>query len=144
MFVNGFLLTISVILIGYGIARYSALMEDRTLRREFIYHTVAISLVTIIYLTTALVLANLLQLSWSIFITFIILAVITHSMVDLSRGLLDRFFYKEDVRSLRARLRSFAQLTTEETSLSEILSQSLDAICNLVHAQPFGCRFGFD
>ena len=39
-------LGLAVILIGYGVARYSALVDGRTIRRDFFYNAVAVSLVT--------------------------------------------------------------------------------------------------
>jgi hypothetical protein len=134
MFVISLLLTIAVILIGHGISRYSALVEDRTLRRGFAYNAVSISLVTLVYLGAAVASAQLFQVTWSFFIVFIVLAIVTHSLVDTIRSLLDDLFYKDHIRDLRVKLRKFGQLSVEEESIHAVLSESLEALCDQVRA----------
>jgi GAF domain len=124
----------SVVLIGYGVARYSTLMAGRVLRRDFLYNAVAVSLVTALYLAVTAFSVRAYRVPAAAFIFVLMLAVITHSLVDVARRTLDAVFYKGDATRLRANLRSLVGLIGEGEPLDDLLARSLESLCTLVRA----------
>jgi hypothetical protein len=128
------LLGSAVFMIGYGVARYSALIEGRVIGRDFLYNGLVILLIATVYLFVV----------WSSVVIYgvpvvavaivVILAVLSHSMVDVGRRLFDFLFYNRETRELRAQLRHLAQRAYKAESLSENLSSALETLCRFVHA----------
>ena len=133
MVVPSLCLGIGVIMLGYGVARYSALMEGRIIRRDFIYNVVAVSLITMVYLAVTWLSVKLFYVPASAFIFVVILAVVTHSVIDIARMNLDAVFYQKENRQLRANLRRMASLAGE-LSLEENLEVALESLCQTVRA----------
>lgn len=118
-----------VILLGFAIAHTNALLEGRVLKRDLLYVGIAIGSLTLF----ALALAELLFLSGHVFsfTTLILIMVTVISMLMLYDGLrstLDRFFYQDQYRQLRANLRSLAQDAGSGLSLEEQLQAVLDTL----------------
>lgn len=128
------LLGAAVFMIGYGVARYSALIEGRVIGRDFLYNGLVILLIATVYMFVV----------WSSVVIYgvpvvaltivVILAVLTHSLVDVGRRLFDFIFYNRETRELRARLRHLAQRAYKAESLAENLSSALETLCRFVHA----------
>jgi hypothetical protein len=128
------LLGSAVFMIGYGVARYSALIEGRVIGRDFLYNGLVILLIATIYLFVV----------WSSVVFYgvpvvalaivVILAVLSHSLVDVGRRLFDFLFYNRETRELRAQLRHLAQRAYKAESLAENLSSALETLCRFVHA----------
>ncbi len=128
------LLGCSVLLIGYGVARYSALIEGRIIGRDFLYNGAAIVIVASVYLLVV----------WGSVVGYgvpvagvaivVVLAILTHSLVDISRLFFDFFFYRRETRDLRAKLRRLTHQVSEAEDLDETLAIGLDGLCTLVHA----------
>jgi len=127
------LLTIAMILIGYGIARYSSLMEGRTIRRDFIYNGVAMALITGIYSLVTWISVKIYSIPAAAFVFVIMLAIITHNLVDVTRRYLDSLFYRQENRQLRSNLRHLASLVGEK-DLKDRVTIALEAICNSARA----------
>ncbi len=134
MVVISFLLLLAVSLIGYGVANYSALMQARTIRRHFFYNALSIALITALYLGAAWAANRIYGLSGNVFLIFVLLAVITHTLADLGRSVLDRFYYQGETVKLRATLRQSFRLAGESPGLDEILNTSLQSLCRSVRA----------
>lgn len=128
------LLGVYVILIGYGVARYSALMDGRTIWHDFIYNAVTVGLVTLLYLVVTWVSVQAYQIPAAAFIFVVMLAIITHSLLDVARQGLDSLFYQKDTRQLRDNLRRLATLAGEQVDQEENLSLALDSMCTSVRA----------
>jgi len=126
-------LLIAVILIGYGVARYSALIEGRTIRRDFIYNAVAMGMVTSIYALVTWISIQVYEIPAAAFVFVIMLAIITHNLVDITRRSLDSFFYRQENQQLRSNLRKLANQVGEK-DLNDQISLALDAICSSVRA----------
>jgi hypothetical protein len=133
MLVPSLCLGFAVMVLGFGIARHSAIMKGRTIRRDFIYNAVAVSLITLIYLGASLLSVIVYGVPASAFIFIVILAVITHSVIDIGRMNLDAFFYRKGNRQLRANLRRMADFAGEQ-SLEENLEDALVSLCQTVRA----------
>ncbi len=128
------LLGIYVILIGYGVARYSALMDDRTIWHDFIYNAVTVGLVTILYWLVTWISVRAYNIPAVAFVFVVMLAIVTHSLIDVARRGLDSLFYRRDTRRLRDNLRRLATLAGEQASQDEHLSLALDSLCASVRA----------
>ena len=143
MVVMSFVLFIFVCMIGYGVARYSALMQGRTIVRDFLYNFTLIGGINLLYLLAA----RLLVLAYDapkVIVVFIpLLAVVTHSGINIGHRLIDTFFFREDTRRLRSNLRQLTRLTSEGASLKENLDATLTTVCTSVRAT-YGLIFAFD
>jgi len=128
------LLGCAVFMIGYGVARYSALVEGRVIGRDFLYNGVVVLLIATVYLLVV----------WSSVVIYgvpvvavaivAILAILTHSLVDIGRRVFDLVFYNRETRELRAGLRRLAQQAYQTEALEENLSITLETLCRFVHA----------
>jgi hypothetical protein len=111
----------SIVLIGYTVAEYNALLEARPMARDARYSIVGIGLVTLIYLLVVLFLRRQGEVSFFAAIMILVAAVITHALYDGGRTMLDRLFYRGAFRQLRAGLRRLAV----EAGSGETLPQQL-------------------
>ncbi len=128
------LLGIVVILIGYSVAHYSALVEGRTIRRDFYYNAIAIGLITGLYLFVTWLSVQLFNVPPAAFVFVVLLAIITHSLIDVARRSLDSLFYRRETRQLRADLHRLLSAAGESGDLEETLSIALDSVCASVKA----------
>ena len=128
------LLAISVAMIGFGVARYSALVEGRTMARDFIYNLVLILIITSIYLLAIRMLVLAYDAPRVILILVPILAIFTHSLMSIGYRVMDRLFYQQQTRRLRSNLRRLSHLAGEGEDFQENLKDTLSAVCVTVRA----------
>jgi hypothetical protein len=121
-------------LIGWGVARYSALMEERTIQKDFVYNLVLLGFVLLIYIPISWLLLVIYHAPVVILAVFPVLAVITHSSMTVLYRLMDRLFYKKETRQLRLQLRQITRLVGIYETLEGLLSPSLETICSSVSA----------
>lgn len=126
------LLGMAVLLMGYGVARYSALVEQRVLGRDLIYNGVATLLVVLLYLAVGWVSVQAYNVPPAALTFIVILAIFTHSLVDIGRRFLDFIFLRRDAREIRAKLRSLMARAAEHQALEENLSLTLKTLCDSV------------
>ncbi len=134
MVVMSGLLAIFVSMIGFGVARYSALVEGRTMARDFIYNLVLIVIVTSFYLLAVRMLVLAYDAPRVIIILVPILAIFTHSLMGIAYRLIDRLFYQQQTRQLRSNLRRLSRLAAEGEEFHESLNETLKALCISVRA----------
>lgn len=127
-------LLVAVSCFGYGVARYSAMMEHRVLRRDIIYSAAATSLVVVLYMGVIIWLRVSYEIPESVIVFLIPLVILSHSVIEEVRRVLDRFIYDRRTRELRASLRNMSRMAGEQASLDEILSRTLKAFCFPVRA----------
>lgn len=127
------LLLISVALIGYGVSRYSALMEGRTIRRDFVYSALSTSLIVAIYFVVTWVSVRVFNVPAAVFVFVIILIIVTHNLVDSTRHSLDSIFFRKENRQIRANLRKLSNQIGKE-DLKANITLALEAMCNSVRA----------
>jgi hypothetical protein len=139
--VLSFSLGIAVMMIGYGVAGYSALVESRTIRRDFLFSLISISLITLFYLIGTWILGQLFGTPPAVYLFVMLLAIITHSMLDFSRRQLDISLFRQDYRNLKDEHRKMAD-STIGVGLDEFLALWLDSICSSVRAT-YGIILGF-
>jgi hypothetical protein len=136
--VNALSLGTGVILLGYGIARYNALIEGRAIGRDFLYTFVAVGLVTGFYLLVTFISYIVYDVPYIAFIFVIIMAIVSHSLYDWARTYLDQIFYRRQYHEVRANLRDFAR----EAALGPDLPGQLLAILRVL-GQSLGISKGF-
>ena len=127
------LLGIAVVLIGYGVAQYSALVQGRTIRRDFIYNAFAMLVISGLYILVTRVSAQFFDVPPAVYIFIVLLAIITHSLIDFARQFLDYLFFNRERRSIRHNLNLLAD-SVGERSISENLDLMFASMCTSVRA----------
>ena len=127
-------LGVGMALLGYGVARYNALIEGRAIGLDFLYTFLAISLVTSFYLLVTFISYIVYGVSSIVFILIIMLAIVSHSLYDWARTYLDRLFYRRQYRELRANLRDFAREAAPGHDLPGQLQVIIQALCRSLGA----------
>jgi hypothetical protein len=122
-------LAAGVILLGYGVARYNALLEVRTIKRDFLYATLAITILTVFYYLGTLILYFGGHVSFLSLMLVIAVAISSHALYDGVRIALDRIFYREQFRQLRANLQALAREAGTGQPLSDQLQAVLRTLC---------------
>jgi hypothetical protein len=128
------LLGIPIFLIGYAVARYSALTEGRVIGRDIAYSGVSILLVSGLYFLLVWTSVKAYGVPGAAMAVVIILAILTHSLFDIVRDLFDRLFYRRETRLLRERLRDLISRANTREALGESLELALETLCGLVDA----------
>ena len=119
-----------VALLGYGVARWNALIEGRVVILDFFYTSLVIGLITGAYLIAAWVSNLIFNVPFIAFVFILILAIASHSLYDWVRTYLDRIFYsRQKYRELRANLRDLARSTTSDHNIQERLQVILQTLC---------------
>jgi hypothetical protein len=126
------ILGVGIILLGYGVVKYDALLEGRSIERDALYSSVGAALVTLAYALVAWVLWITGAATMPAVATILVCVVITHTLSDGGRALLDRLFYRGHLRRLRTDLRDFAHETGTGHSLSEQLDLVLETVCQTI------------
>jgi hypothetical protein len=128
------LLILTLTAIGIGVSRYSALVEGRTLRKDFLFNAITMFGVTILYVFVSLISVRFFGVSAGVFVFVVMFAVITHSLVDLARRSVDVIVYRHETRNLREKLMRLAELVGERGEMVEYLQGALREICASVEA----------
>jgi len=129
MVVIAILVLIPIVIIGYDVARYSAMMEGHTIQRDFYYNLLLLALVVLVYLSASVILILAYQAPKAIVVFIPVLAVITHSLMSTAARLLDRMFFRKEARQLRSNLQRLVWLAGEGVDLDENLAQVLGPLC---------------
>ncbi len=137
------LLGSTVLMMGYGVARYSALMAGRVIGRDFIYNGFAILFIALLYWAVGNVSVLDYRVPAAALIFIVILAIFTHALIDVGRLALDFIFYRRQTRELRTKLRRLVTLASEPQALEENISVRLHTLCNSVRAT-YGFILVFD
>jgi hypothetical protein len=132
--VISFLLAVTIGIIGYSVARYSALMKGRTIHHDFYYNLIIVALVSAIYMPVCWTLMRIYKTPPMIFILIPVLAVFTHSLINPAYRLIDRLLLRRETSRMRADLQHLARLAFESDAFGENLRQTLDTLCHSVHA----------
>ena len=132
--INTLLLGSAVFMIGYGVARYSALIEGRVIGRDFVYNGVVVLMISAVYLLVVWSSVVIYGVPVAALAIVVILAILTHSLVDIGRSVFDLVFFSRETRALRAGLRTLAQRAHQAEAFDENLSSALETLCRFVHA----------
>jgi len=127
------LLSAVVLLSGIGVARYSALLDRRSLQRDLIYSATEVGAILLVYMFFLKLFTELYPLPAISFVFTGCLAVISHLLIDVSRLRLDRMFFQHKRKQLKLRLRHLFSLIEEHES-SYVLEVALETISNAIDA----------
>ena len=136
-------LAIFVGMVGFGVARYSALVEGRTMARDFIYNLVLVVIVTSFYLLAVRTLVLAYQAPLVLIILIPILAIFSHSLMSIAYRLIDRLFYRQHTWQLRSNLQRLSRLAGEGDDFHENLNETLKSLCLSTRAT-YGIIFTFE
>lgn len=134
MVVMSIVLTVFVVTVGYGVARYSALVKKRTIERDFLYNLISITVMTSLYVAAAWILVFAYGVPKVIVIFFPLLGVFMHTALNAASIFLDWFFYRDETRRLRASLHELRRLAGESDNIKLMLEQILEALCDPIKA----------
>ena len=134
MVVMSAVLAVFVGMVGYGIARYSALVQNRTLNRDFFYNLFGILVITSVYTAVTWMLYFAYEAPKVIVIFVPLLGVLTHSLLNALTLFMDWFFYRGETRHLRARLQHLRQLAGESENMKILLGEILATLCEPIKA----------
>jgi hypothetical protein len=127
------LLGAAMLLLGYNVARYHALIEGRTIERDVLYATVGIGLAMAFYGLVVLVLHMSGHASVLTLVLILVCVILSHALYDGGRTTLDRLFYHGQFRQLRANLRVLAREAGTAQEIPDQLQVMLDALCRALH-----------
>ena len=127
-------LAIFVGVVGYGVARYSALVEKRTIDRDFFYNLIGITVMTATYILVAWLLVIAYNAPKVIVIFIPLLGVFVHTSLNAGSIFLDWFFYRGETRRLRSNLHNLRRMAGESENMKVLLAQILDALCGPIKA----------
>jgi hypothetical protein len=128
-----FLLLITVLLAGISIARYNALLDRRSMRKDFLYNLAQSGIAVIVYLFFYLTFNQLYPLPKITFVFIGSLAVISHSLVDITRFQLDRLFYYGKSHQLRQSLRQLYKLD-RQSDHAEAFDYAIKSLVEAINA----------
>ncbi|MGE5250015.1 MAG: hypothetical protein ACM3QS_07340 [Bacteroidota bacterium] len=131
---NSILMVLAIFLLGYAVTRYNAVVEGRVIPRDFVYNGVVILLVASLYFAVVWTSVVAYEVPAAVFSILVILAIITHSFVDVGRRGFDLIFYNRETRELRDSFRKLARRAYGTDALEETLSAGLETLCLFVHA----------
>jgi hypothetical protein len=130
-------LALALILLGYGVARYNALVEGRSTRADFFYALAAILAVVAVYLLVTYASYRVFEIPFAVFIFVLMLVIVTHSLYEWGVTTLERLFFRRRYQQLRANLRAFAQ-EAEAEETEQWMGAILQSLCESV-----GCTQGW-
>ena len=128
-------LAIFLVLIGYGVARYSALVSKRIIDRDFLYSLLGIFIITGLYTLATWLLVFAYGAPEVIVIFIPLLGVCTHTGFNIAAFFFDRFFFRGETRQLRANLHHLRRLAGENEDMRTMLGQILASLCNPIKAE---------
>lgn len=125
---------VAAVIVGYTVARHNAQVEGIAIQRDLLYIALVVGSFTVFYV----VIAQILYLGGHIFspLTLILIILVAISSLMLYDGLrttVDRLFYREQFRQLRANLRALAREAGMGQAVPERLQALLGALCRTLH-----------
>jgi hypothetical protein len=129
------LLALGVASLGYGVVRYSALVDGRVVRYDFAINGLLILAVTAIYFAVTWIFHLAFDLPIIAVIVIVILVVVTHAGFDFARRWLDWPYLRRPERALRAALHSTVSDLSERKSAEDGLRSALTAIVAGIDAE---------
>lgn len=123
------LLLATMLIMGHGVARYSAFVEGRSARRDFFQSAVTSALVFGVYLALTWIGVHTLDLTPSAYILVAIVIVSTHFLVDTFRLRRDESLHQRDARYVQTNLRKLARLAGNREEVDHALSIALQSLC---------------
>lgn len=127
-------LLIGIVLAGYGIARYSALVEGRTIRRDFIHFALGSTVLVVFYLLVTWIFSGPYGLPRITYAAAVFLALTGYSLFGVLSSALEKLVYEEGPRELRQSLRALNRLSDSVEDLGDVFTIALEAVSMEVRA----------
>lgn len=134
MVVMSGVLAVFVAMIGYGIARYSALVQKRTIERDFFYNMLGILTIIGVYTAVCWILVLAYEAPKVIVIFVPLVGVLTHTLLNAASMFLDWFFYRGETRRLRTNLHHLRRIAGETETMTRMLEEILASLCEPIRA----------
>ena len=122
---------VTLVLLGYAVARHAALLEGRPMDRDFLYSVLMVGSLTAFYVLIVSPLYVAGQVSFLTLVLTIIGAIVANSLFDAVRTALDRVFYQSQFQRLRSNLRILAREAGTGGALPERLQAILTSFCRM-------------
>jgi GAF domain-containing protein len=123
-----FFLGLAVATLGYGIVRYSALVEGRILRYDIAFSGLLVLAVATVYAAAVAILFRSESVSVAVIAFIVALAILSHTGFGFARRVLERPFLRQPERALRAALRTIALEVGEREAIEEAFRSALAAV----------------
>jgi len=127
-------LAAGMVMIGLGLARYSALVEGRTIRRDFYHSAIAAGLAAGFYLLLTWGAVHYFGAPPMAYALTVVLAVASHFLVDAARYSRDASIHRRDVRKIQASLHRLANMAGDRDEMDHYLSVTLEPLCACAQA----------
>lgn len=118
---NVFLIT-GLVLLGYGVAHFSMLVEGQDIQRDFIYSLTLNSLVCLVYIIVLSLTGSHSTLNALVVVG---LAVLSHTTFDFFRELWDKFFFNRREQLARSEARAYATAIASQPAPVQELEQAI-------------------
>jgi hypothetical protein len=128
-------LAVGLTLVGYGIARYNALIEGQVIAADFIDFVVSSLGLVVIYSAVVLVMTGFSLTSLSLLLVVVLVALASHASANLAQGVLDRVFHRQEVRLLRAGLRALEGEVARAPARVDVLAEAQEALDRVTDAR---------
>ena len=122
--VGHLLLAAAMAVMAWNVAAYSLLFRGQVIRTDFAYFVTGLVLVSLLYGLVCWVSGvsySFAQLE--LFLLVLIVTILCYALVDVSRRVLDRFFFGHDVQQLRASMATVAQDAALSPGLGPLLAE---------------------
>ncbi len=119
---NLFLLS-GLILLGYGVAHFSLLVEGQDIQRDFIYSLTLNVVVCLVYVTALSLTGAYSSLNALVVVG---LAVLSHTTFDFFRELWDKFFFNRPEQAARSEARAYATAIASQPTPVQELAEALE------------------
>ncbi|MBI5033988.1 MAG: GAF domain-containing protein [Chloroflexi bacterium] len=129
------LFAVSILLVGYAVAHYAALLEGRLMDRDFPYAVLVVGSFTGVYVLIGWLLYLGGQISFVALVLVLIGSIAANSLLDGARIAVDRILYQSQFQKLRNNLRALAREAGTGGTLSERLQAILDSVCHTFRIQ---------
>lgn len=124
--VSHVVLGVAMLAMVWNVAAYNLLLRGQVMRRDASFFLTSLAVICLVY-ALAMVLIGRAAYSFqalSLFVILLILAILSHSFVDVGRRALDPLFFGRDVQLLRSNLTSVVQDAALAPDLGPVLAHA--------------------
>ena len=122
------ILAASMVVMAWNVAAYSLLLQGQVIRTDFLYFLTALGVIAVIY---GLVFLSGAEYSFQLLRLMsltLVVAILSHALIDVGRRVLDRLFFGREVQHLRSNLSSVVQSAALTPDIETVLNQAQSEI----------------
>jgi hypothetical protein len=128
------ILTAGLTLVGYGIARYNALIEGQVIAADFVDFVASSLGLGALFSGVILVVTGFSSNAIPVILVVTLVALASHASADLAGSVWDRLFHRREVRLLRAELRALEGNVARSPDRVDVLIQAQEALDRVTDA----------